>query len=420
MKLKGTIRCCMLLIGLSGFCLADLTAGENWPRFRGPNGTGVSAEQSIPAEWTKENVRWSVDLPGEGNSSPIIWGQRVFITSADVESGQRYLQCFDSGSGKLLWQREFPLSKYKKHNNNSFASSTPCCDAERVYALWQSSTDGCTLQAFSHEGEPQWQVDLGEFKGGHGPAVSPIVYQDLVIVANDQDGDSSLLAFAAKSGEQRWVLPRDSDRTQYSTPCVFQMAGRDPELIFTDMHHGITAVNPETGERNWEVSVFGTFKQRAIASPVVTGDLVIGLSGFTTAEKNAVAVRPDSAEPKTMASEKWRVSRSVPHLPTPLVYQDRMYLWTDRGGIVTCVDVADGSEIWQKRIGGNFSGSPVCVNGKIYCADDDGKVYVIAAQDKYELLGKSELGHPTRATPAVGAGAMFWRTDSNLICISGK
>ena len=186
------------------------------------------------------------------------------------------------------------------------------------------------------------------------------------------------------------------------------------------MHHGITAVDPQTGRENWEISVFGTFKQRAIASPVITDELVIGLSGFTTAEKNAVAVRPVGDAQQTEAKEIWRVSRSVPHLPTPLVYNERLYLWTDRGGIVTCIDVADGSEVWQQRIGGNFSGSPVCVSGKIYCADDDGTVYVIAAADQYELLGESPLGHPTRSTPAVASGAMFFRTYSHLMRVGGN
>ena len=402
------------------FGIGLVSADENWPRFRGPNGAGISSVKTIPVKWTADEVRWSVELPGEGLSSPVIWGELVFVTCADLTAGTRCLVSYSTKTGQQFWKHEVPLSEYKKHKNNSFAASTPCCDAERVYTLWQSSVAGCSLYAFSHAGQPLWKVDLGDFKGGHGPAVSPIVYEDKVIVANDQDGKSSLLAFDAKSGEQRWSLPRESDRTQYSTPCVFHMTGREPELIFTDMHHGISAIDPNTGELNWEISVFGSFKQRAIASPVVTDELVIGLSGFTTAEKNAVAVRPGNTERKTTVSERWRVSRSVPHLPTPLVYGDRMYMWTDRGGIVTCVNLMDGSNIWQQRIGGNFSGSPVCVDGKIYCANDNGVVYVIAAADEYKMLGKSELGDSTRATPAVAGGAMFWRTSSRLICIASE
>ena len=409
---------CLATVALAWMFAA--TQAENWPRFRGPNGAGVSLAKGIPVSWTDDDYRWVTELPGEGHSSPVIWGDRLFVTSADAKAGKRYLLCHNMSTGERLWQREFPFSSYKKHNNNSFATNTPCCDDQRVYALWQSAADGCSLHAFNHAGDEVWKNELGDFKGGHGPAVSPIVYEDMVIVANDQDGKSSLLAFEAASGKPLWTVPRESNRTQYSTPCVFRMPGRKPELIFTDMHHGITAIDPTTGKQNWEVSVFGTFKQRAIASPVVTDDLVIGLSGFTTAEKNAVAVRPESLKERTTASEQWRVSRAVPHLPTPLVVGDRLFLWTDRGGIVTCVDVADGETVWQKRIGGNFSGSPVCVDGNIYCADDDGVVYVIRATDEYELRAKNELGHPTRATPAVAGGAMVFRTYSHLICIGAK
>ena len=409
----------IITVSLLLLAVASLQA-ENWPRFRGPNGTGVSETKGLPATWTADDIKWSAELPGVGHSSPVVWGKRLFVTSADVDAGKRYLLCFDTVSGKELWRREFAFTVHKKHNNNSFATNTPCCDGERVYVLWQSAADGCNLHAYSHQGEPDWSVDLGGFKGGHGPAVSPIVYDDMVVVANDQDGASSLLAFDCATGEMRWTTPRESKRTQYSTPCVFEMKGRAAELIFTDMHHGITAVDPKSGKVNWEISVFGTFKQRAIASPVVTSDLVIGLSGFTTAEKNAVAVRPANLQQQTKASEQWRVSRAVPHLPTPIVYGDHMFLWTDRGGIVTCIDTKDGSKIWQHRIGGNFSGSPVCIDGKIYCANDDGIVHVIRAGDEFASLGESDLGHPTRATPAVSGEAMFWRTYSHVLCVGAN
>lgn len=399
---------------------AAISHGENWPRFRGPNGAGVSDSKSIPVEWTEDDYNWVAELPGEGHSSPVVWGERLFVTCADADAQKRYLLCLDTADGRELWRQAFPFKSFKKHGNNSFATNTPCCDAAQVYVLWQSKTEGSEILAFDHAGKVVWRVDLGGFAGGHGPGVSPIVYEDMVVVANDQDGESSLLALDAATGERCWTVPRESDRTQYSTPCVFTMKGRPPELIFTDMHHGITAVDPKTGGVSWEISVFGTFKQRAIASPVVTNDLVIGLSGFTTAEKNAVAVAPQAMQGMTTAKEVWRVSRSVPHLPTPLVYKDRLYLWTDRGGIVTCVDVKDGSTVWQKRIGGNFSGSPICVDGKLYCADDDGVVHVIATGDEYQLLAKNDLARPTRATPAVAGGRMYWRTYSHVFSLGKK
>ena len=258
---------------------------------------------------------------------------------------------------------------------------------------------------------------MGAFKGNHGSAVSPIVYKDMVIVANDQDGKSFIVAIDCASGKEQWRVDRKCKRATYSTPCVFQPAGRDPELIFTETLHGITSVDPIRGTVNWEISPFGTFKQRAIASPVVAGGLVIGSSGFTTGKKNIVAVRPGADGAK--ATEVYRVSKAVPHIPTPLVYKDWMFMWTDRGGIVTCVESQTGKKVWQKRIGGNFWGSPVCVDGKIYCANDGGTVYVIRAAGEFELLAKNELGHPTHSTPAVSGGVMYFRTHSHVISLGG-
>jgi outer membrane protein assembly factor BamB len=286
-----------------------------------------------------------------------------------------------------------------------------------VYVLWQDPKDS-RLVAVDHAGKQKWSCSLGPFKSGHGPAVSPVVYEDMVVVANDHGGSSFLLAVDRNTGKERWRVARTSNRASYSTPCVYRPQGRNAELIFTDMHHGITAVDPAKGSVNWEISVFGTFKQRAIASPVVAGDLVIGSSGFTTAEKNVVAVRPsaDGSE----AKEVYRVSKTVPHIPTPLIYKDWMFLWTDRGGIVSCYDTKTSKQLWLKRIGGNFWSSPICVDGKIYCADADGRVYVIRAGDKFEQLAENDLGQPVFATPAVAGGVIYWRTESHVISLGGS
>lgn len=394
------------------------SVGQEWTRFRGPNGSGVSAATSVPVEWTDDDYNWVLPLPGEGHSSPVVWGERLFLTSSDLDLGQRWVICVDTRRGEIAWKKSFPFQRHPKHGNNSFATNTPAVDVNHVYVLWQSKDDS-TLVALDHDGNEAWRHSLGIFKCGHGPGVSPIVYEDMVIVANDQDGPSSLLAVDRHTGKPRWNVPRKSRRASYATPCIFTPKNRPPEIIFADMHHGITAVDPGSGKVNWEISVFGTFKQRAIASPLVTDDLVIGLSGFTTAEKNLVAVKPEPNGEGVAVKEMYRISKTVPHLPTPLIYDGRMFLWTDRGGIVTCVEAATGKQVWQKRIGGDFSASPVCVNGKIYCANDDGVVYVIAASDKFELLARNELGHPTRATPAIAGGAMYFRTYSHVFSLGG-
>jgi len=391
---------------------------ENWPRFRGPNGSGVS-ETPAPAEWTKADYNWQVPLPGAGHSSPVIWGERIFLASADEASGTRYLLCIAKADGKVLWQETFELTAHKKHKVSSYASSTPALDARIVYLLWQAPGGESVLYAFSHDGEQRWKHSLGPFQGGHGSGVSPIVYRDLVIVPHDHDGAGFLAAIDSKTGKERWKVERESSRAQYSTPCIYEPEAGEPQVIFTDMHHGITAVGVESGLQLWEVAVFGTFKQRAIGSPLVAGDLVIGMSGFTTAKKNVVAVRPQSRAQGYTAEEVYRVSQSAPHIPTPLIYNNRMFLWSDRG-IVTCVDATDGREIWQERVGGNYFASPVCAGGRIFNVDRLGNVVVLAASDEFQKLAENSLGEGSLATPALAGGTIYFRTLSHLIAIGKK
>lgn len=391
---------------------------QEWTRFRGPNGSGISTAKTVPVTWNEEDYNWQIDLPGQGHSSPVLWGEKLFLTSADVEAGERYLICIDANSGKTLWQHGYSFAKHKKHKNNSFASSTPAVDAKHVYMLWQSR-ETSSLVAVDHDGKDAWTYDLGPFQGGHGGAISPIVYREMVILGNDHEGHSSLLAVECQTGEVRWQTERRSTRATYATPCVFQPEGRAEELVFTDWEQGISGIDPQTGNLKWEIGVFGSAKQRAIGSPVVVGDLVIGTCGFVTADKHAVAVRPYDATAAGNVKEVFRIERAVPHIPTPLVFGKLLFLWSEKG-IVTCVDAATGEQHWQQRVGGNFSGSPVCVDGKLYAVDDSGTVVVLAAASEFEELARNDLGELSRSTPAVAGGVMYLRTTSKLFSIGGE
>ena len=395
-----------------------LASAQDWPRFRGPNGTGVSDATTVPAKWTDKDVNWKATLPGRGHSSPVLWGDRVFLTSADLKKGERYLLCLSTSDGREFWRRRFGFSRYKTSKRNSYASNTPAADADRVYVLWQTTKESA-LHAFDHDGKPVWKADLGGYKAGHGTGSSPIVTGDMVIVCNDQDGDSFLAAFDRSTGEIRWKTPRIGDRACYSTPCVYVRAGHDPELIFTHSFRGITGVDVRTGRKNWEIKVFGTHKQRAVGSPVLFGDLVIGSSGFTSSEKNVVAVRPDASAKETGAREVYRLQDRVPHVPTPLVVGERLYLWSDLG-IVSCVDAATGKRVWQGRVEGRYHGSPVSAGGRIYCIDQKGVVAVVATGDRFKLLARNDLGEPASSTPAIADGVMYVRTWSRLHSVGGE
>jgi len=403
---------CLLLCSLS------ISAAENWPRFRGPNGSGVSEAKTIPVTFTERDFNWEVALPGTGHSSPVVWGERLFVTSADIQADVRYLLCIDTDRGEILWRKEFPFTEYKKHKQNSYASNSPAVDAERVYVLWQTPT-ASAITAFTHQGEQLWQTPLGPFKTGQGSATSPIVYDGAVILANDQKGPSFLIALEADTGKVRWKIDRQSDRAMFSTPCIFEPRGRSAEAVFTDLHHGMTGVDVKTGAVNWELDVFDMPAARALGSPIVWKDLVLGTCGFVTAKKAVVAIRPSEDSGKPSAEVAYTIERSVPHVPTAIAYGEHVFLWND-GGIVTCIKGATGQKVWQARVDGTYSASPVCVDGKLYSVNADGVVSVIAAADKFKLLGKSRLGEISRATPAVAGGRIYFRTLSHVISLGGK
>ncbi len=399
------------------FVLAATTAhAQEWTRFRGPNGSGLATAKTVPAKPTADDVRWTVELPGRGNGSPVLWGTKLFLLAEKDDGATRVVLCIDARTGESLWQKEYAVGTHKKHKQNSYASSTPACDAERLYVGW-ATKERITLLALTHDGEEVWQRDLGPFKAGHGYAISPSVQGDLVILGNDQEGDSSLFAFHAKTGETAWQVPRPkSVRATYSTPCLYQAPGGKPELVFTNWQHGITGVDPKTGAVNWEISVFDVDrKERAIGSPFVAGDLVVGTCGFTTAQKHLVAVQPTAAGIK----EVYRIERNVPHVPTALHYAGDLYLWGDKG-VVACHDAADGELLWQGRVTGNYYGSPVCVDGRLYAVDDTGVLHVVATGEDFEELAEFDLGEGCHSTPAVANGTLFVRTHSKLVAIGRK
>jgi outer membrane protein assembly factor BamB len=398
-------------------CATSVAAAQEWTRFRGPNGSGLSEATTIPVKWADSDYRWKAMLPGEGISSPVIWGEKVFVTSAEPDLGKRHLICLSTRDGKELWRQSDAFRRYRKHLVNSYATSTPAVDAERVYQVWQSR-ESSALLAFTHDGAPAWKFDLDPFSEGHGGGVSPIIWNDLVVLACDQQGPSYLVAVDRRTGEERWKTARKSDRAGYATPCVYQVPGRPDELIFTEWKHGMTGLDPLTGKVRWEIACFGEDTERAIASPIVAGDVIFGTCGFVTSDKHCVAVRPSDSGGMTEAKELFRIEKQAPHLPTPLAYKDRLFLWTEKG-IVSSAKLGSGEVVLTKRVGGNYSASPICISGKLYAVSDDGEVVVLKADDSFEELARNALGEPSRATPAVSGGRLYLRTMSQVLCLGG-
>ncbi len=395
-------------------------SAQDWTRFRGPNGAGLSQAKSLPTRWTEADYNWRVELPGQGHSSPVLWGERIFLMSADPENATRYVLCYSAADGTQLWKREFPSSSHHLHLRNTFASSTPAVDGERVYVAW-STPEQVTFMALDHEGRDVWSLDLGSWTSQHGFGTSPMLFEDLVILSNNQQaqeldpgqkpGESYMLAVEAKTGKERWRTPRTSIRVCYSTPCIYQPDGGPPQLICTSTAEGVYSLDPRTGKENRKVPE--CFRMRVVSSPLVTDQLIFGSNGSGGGGNYVVAVRPGPS-PEIV----YQVKSNAPYVPCALAKDNLLFLFYDRG-MASCVDLQTGDVHWRERLSDGFSGSPVYGDGKVYCISDDGTVFVVAADREFKLLGENPLGEPTRSTPAVAGGRLYFRTLSHLMSVGG-
>jgi len=411
-------RCHRLLSLLLALCLPHATDGndQDWTRFRGPDGSGISTATTVPVEWTEQDYNWRVELPGTGHSSPVTWRDKVFVTCGEEKTARRIVLCLRAADGSVAWKRDFTSARHHLNPLNSYASSTPAVDGDRLYVYW-TTPDAVAVAALDHGGKEVWRRALGAFHSEHGGGISPIVFGDMVVLANDQKGASSLVALDRTTGETRWQLARRSAKTAYSTPTVYRPDGAPPELIFTSMSHGITSVDPETGTVNWE---FGdAFALRVVASPIVASGLIIGTCQVGGTGRRLVAVRPGSKARGTRPDVAWELKKRPPAVPVPVARDGLLYLWTCRGE-VSCLRAAGGEQVWQGRIRDSFFGSPVWADGRLYCISRKGIVYVVAAGETYKLLATHPLGERSHATPAIGRGVMYLRTESHLIAIGGK
>ena len=388
---------------------------QEWSRFRGPNGDGQSDVTTIPTSFTSADLLWKVGLPGVGNSSPVIWGDRLFLLSGDPDSGARHVLCLNIHDGRQLWQRDYPATTHRIHLQNTLASSTPVADSQHVYCAW-ATPEEFTMVALTHDGKEAWRASLGPFASAHGFATSPIVYEDLVIVTNDQDGDSSLIALDSRSGKIRWQVPRKvrpEQNASYAAPCILQQGGKPDQLIVCGWSHGMTSLDPKSGTVNWELPVF---ERRPVGSPILVDGLILGNCGEGSGNNDVVAVRPPTAD-DPQPKQVYKIGKtSAPYVPTLIAKSSLVFLWGDKGG-GSCIDAPTGKVHWRERVGGNFYGSPVRAGDSVFCVSVEGDVVALAAEATYKLLGRSPLGETCRATPAIAAGRMFVRTESHLVAV---
>lgn len=401
-----------------GLVFTASSEAQEWTRFRGPNGTGLSEAKTIPTQWTDADFNWKAALPGAGHSSPVLWGDRVFLTSADERQMQFIVLCLNAGDGSTLWQKTFPFMPHRKHANNAFAASTPTVDAERVY-ISRTEPAHHFLFALDHRGELVWEKDLGPHRTQHAGGPSPILHAGMVVLANEHDGESFLVAVDAGTGEMRWKTPRQTGNSAaaYSTPCVYQPKVGMPVLIFNSEVHGIAGVAPDSGKVLWEFAA--AFDKRSVSSPVIAGELIVGSCGSGGGGNYVVAVRPGDGTGTKQPERAYEIRRSAPYVPTSVAVGEQLFLWSD-AGIVTCVGAASGEVKWQERVGGNFFSSPIWVDGRLFGVSTRGEVVVLAASDRFEVLARNALGEQTHSTPAVAGGRMYVRSLRQLFSIGGR
>jgi outer membrane protein assembly factor BamB len=414
---KLLVVCCFVQL----WCTPAATLrADNWPRFRGPNGAGTSDLKGVPTRWTDDDYEWEITLPGIGHSSPVVWDDALFVTSGtdrtaepDSVVGSRTLYRINAITGDVVWSREFKLASDVLHPKNSYASSTPALDGERVY-LAMADDEHYVLQALTMQGETVWSAELGPFESQHGQGVSPIVYDGMVILANDQIGPSSIAAFNCGTGERIWEVTRNDGRTSYATPCIMPVAGYGPQILCLSDTSGLAGLDPRTGRQLWATEAL---PDRTVASPTFGNGLIIATCGGGGIGKHLLAVVPPGPAAVAPTIRYQREQRDdLPYVPTPIINGAHVYLWCDRA-TVCCVELATGNTVWRKRVEGNYSGSPIMIDQKLYCISEEGEIAVLSASPEFRDYGRSPLGDGSHATPAVANGRVYFRGFGRLACL---
>jgi outer membrane protein assembly factor BamB len=409
----------MVLAVAAGLGIASINparAAEPWPRFRGPNGTGVANDKDVPVRWSKASgLLWKTPVPGSGNSSPITWADRVFLQTAGADGNERMLLCFHVNTGKVLWSRAVPGSGAHTHPKNTLASSTPATDGERIYAIFWDGKD-MVIFAYDLDGKPLWNRNLGSFTSQHGAGVSPIVFEGKVFISDDQDGSARLTALDARNGKLLWEKDRPAFRACYSTPLILTEQGHAAQLLVASTA-GVTSYDPNSGVANWTHNwTFPIKPLRTVASPIYADGMIIASSGDGDGSRHTIAIKATGSEDGAGSHPVWEQSRTLPYVPTMLATGGHVYFVNDLG-LAGCLVAKTGQTVWTQRLGGNFSASPILVDGKIYAANENGTVFVFPASSKFELLAKNEIGEAVVATPAVCDNRLLIRGQAHLFCI---
>ena len=415
----------------------SLGAESQWPGWRGRDGSGISADRNLPTEWAPgRNIKWKAEIPGRGHSSPVVWGNLVFVTTAirgeqvperkapvhlDFQKQPGYVHpdsvdvdykhtlkvyAIDAKTGAVAWERiayDGPMFD-DRHRRNTFASPTMAADGERAYAFFESNG----VYAYDFKGNLVWKKDLGTIiKAGLGPGTSPVIYKDLLILQCDQEmgGGSYIVALNRKSGSEIWRTNRDNRRS-WATPLIVNTGARD-ELIASGAE-AVVAYDPATGKELWRTD--GT-RSHPIPSPVSTKGVIFLTAGSSA--KVVLAMKPGG-------EILWRYNKGAAYVPSPIAVGDYLYLVSD-AGLMTCLDAVTGERLYEggrPPVAGAYFASPVAFDGKILLTSEDGDSFLIKAGPVHEVLAASSIGETVWASPAIADGTIYIRGDKHLFAIA--
>jgi len=430
--------------------IVSCAAAQNWPSFRGPNATGVVEGRTMPVKWDAEKssgILWKMPIPGLAHSSPVVWGNKVFITTAisteqkpetrfglygdvaPVKENPKHtwkVFCLDKQTGKVLWERTVyeGVPKVKRHPKATHASSTPATNGKQIIALFGSEG----LYCYDLNGKLLWKQDLGVLDAGwfYDPdyqwehASSPIIYKNLVIVQADLQKNSFIAAYDLKTGKQAWKTARE-EIPSWGTPTVYE--GKTRSELITNGTKAVRGYDPMTGKELWRLS---PNSEITTPTPFVALDLIFVTSGYRPMQP-IYAIKPGASGDISLKDGKetnefvaWSKTRGGPYMPTPLVYQELLYVCSNNG-VVTAYNARTGERVYQQRLadkGGAFTASPVASDGKIYLSSEDGEIFVVKAGPKHELLAVNPVGEVIMATPAISDGILFVRGINHVFAVA--
>lgn len=431
---------------LAFLMLTSSLLAEDWPQWRGPRLDGHSSEKGLPVKWSAtDNIAWKAAIPGVGHSSPIIVGDRVFLTSCLLKEEKRILICLDRNKGTILWERDVVQSPLEpKHKLNSFSSATPASDGKHVWVTFvrlrpktgadpyprkpreatylttnknfKDMVSEMVVACYDFDGNQVWSKSPGQFYLRHGFCTTPILHKDTVILNGDQDAEAYIVALDKKTGTEKWRIDRGNRIRSYCAPLIVAAAGKT-QMVLTGAKT-VTSYDPDTGDLFWMID--GPTEQ-FVASPVFGNNLFFLTAGFPTYHN--MAIRPDGAGNVTKTHIQWHEdktpARNASYVPSPIAFDKWFYVVSDLG-YVNCIEAQTGKRQWIHKLGDHHSASPVCADGLLYFPSDEGVTYVLKGGPTFEVVAENRIGDECYSSLAIANGQLFLRTLKSLYCIGTK